>query len=52
MQWQTLDLKKVLGKKHPDTLGSMNNLVEVLQQQGKNEEAEQILRQASNESIL
>jgi len=42
MHRQTLDLKK---KEHPDTLGSMNNLALVLEQQGKYEEAEQMQRQ-------
>ncbi|KAK5203069.1 hypothetical protein LTR41_011191 [Exophiala xenobiotica] len=43
---QTLDLKnKVLGEKHPSTLGSMNNLAVVLGQQGKYEEAEEMQRQ-------
>lgn len=43
MHQQELNLtKKVVGEEHPDTLGSMNNLAEVLQQQGKHEEAEQV----------
>ncbi|XTI89187.1 purine and uridine phosphorylase [Cenococcum geophilum] len=43
---QTLELKKkVLGREHPDTLNSMNNLAVVLGNQGKYEEAEQIFRQ-------
>jgi len=36
---------KVLGEKHPDTLGSMNNLAEVLRSQGKYDEAESMHRQ-------
>jgi hypothetical protein len=32
--------EKVLGRDHPDTLTSMNNLVLVLDSQGKYEEAE------------
>ena len=41
MDRQTLQLKeKVLGKEHPDTLGSMNNLASSLRQQGKFAEAE------------
>ncbi|KJZ70980.1 hypothetical protein HIM_09635 [Hirsutella minnesotensis 3608] len=38
--------KKVLGKEHPETLGSMNNLARVLQSLGKYEEAERLHRQA------
>ena len=38
--------EKLLGKEHPDTLGSMNNLAEVLSIQGNYEEAERIHRQA------
>jgi len=34
--------EKVLGKEHPDTLTSVNNLAFVLQDQGKYEEAEQM----------
>ena len=36
----------MLGKEHPDTLTSKNNLAEVLSSQGNYEEAEQIHRQA------
>jgi hypothetical protein len=35
----------VLGKEHPDTLTSMNNLALVLSDQGKYEQAEEIQRQ-------
>ncbi|KAI8632211.1 kinesin light chain [Xylariaceae sp. FL1651] len=43
---QTLQIKEgVLGREHPDTLKSMNNLALVLQDQGKYEEAETIHRQ-------
>jgi hypothetical protein len=35
----------VLGLEHPDTLISMSNLAAVLDEQGKHEEAETILRQ-------
>jgi len=43
---QTLMLKeKVFDKEHPSTLGSMNNLAEVLRSQGKYEKAEQMNRQ-------
>ena len=38
--------EKMLGKEHPDTLTSMNNLAEVLSQQGKYEEAEEMHGQA------
>ncbi|TVY62681.1 Nephrocystin-3 [Fusarium oxysporum f. sp. cubense] len=37
--------EKVLGKEHPDTLSSMNNLALALQDQGKYGEAEKIHRQ-------
>ncbi|KAK4653773.1 hypothetical protein QC762_0087050 [Podospora pseudocomata] len=47
MHRQALQLsEKVLGKEHPHTLGSMNNLALVLYSQGKYEEAEQIHQQA------
>ena len=36
----------MLGKEHPSTLTSMNNLVSVLKDQGKFEQAEEMLRQA------
>jgi len=46
MNQQALQLKeKVLGKEHPDTLGSMNNLASSLRRQGKFAEAETIDRQ-------
>ena len=38
--------EKALGKEHPDTLISVNNLALVLQYQGKHEEAEQMNRRA------
>ncbi|KAL2018281.1 hypothetical protein VTK56DRAFT_985 [Thermocarpiscus australiensis] len=38
--------KKVLGKEHPDTLTSMNNLALVLRRQRKYKEAKQMHRQA------
>jgi tetratricopeptide (TPR) repeat protein len=45
MYRQTLKLKeKALGKEHPNTFGSMNNLALVLDSQGKYEEAEQMHR--------
>lgn len=47
MQRQALRLsEKVLGKEHPLTLTSMNNLSLVLRDQGKYEEAEATQRQA------
>ncbi|KAK3383706.1 hypothetical protein B0T24DRAFT_645911 [Lasiosphaeria ovina] len=47
MYRQALELnEKVLGREHPSTLDSMNNLGLVLGSQGKYEEAEQIHRQA------
>ena len=36
----------VLGEEYPDTLMSMNNLAEVLRDQGKYEAAEEMQRQA------
>jgi protein involved in temperature-dependent protein secretion len=43
---QTLQLREtVLGKDHPDTLGSINNLAVLLWQQGKYVEAEALHRQ-------
>ncbi|KID85971.1 kinesin light chain [Metarhizium guizhouense ARSEF 977] len=46
MYRQTLQLKeKVLGKEHPSTLSSMNNLALVLSYLGKYEEAKQMHRQ-------
>ncbi|KAL6713032.1 hypothetical protein ACLMJK_009428 [Lecanora helva] len=46
--------KRILGKKHPSTLTSMNNLAGVLESLGKYEEAEDIHRQelALSESVL
>ncbi|KAK3352633.1 hypothetical protein B0T25DRAFT_189556 [Lasiosphaeria hispida] len=47
MHRQALQLyEKMLGKEHPSTLSSMNNLALVLDSQGKYEEAEQMHRQA------
>ncbi|KAK2589658.1 hypothetical protein QQS21_012665 [Conoideocrella luteorostrata] len=44
--WQALQLcREVLGKEHPDTLISMNNLASVLSDLGKDEEAEKMHRQ-------
>ena len=40
------ETEKMLGKEHPDTLASMNDLAEVLSSQGNYEEAGQIHRQA------
>ena len=42
--------EKVLGKEHPSTLTSVDNLALVLQDQGKYEEAEQMNRRALNDS--
>lgn len=43
---QNLDIsERVLGREHPDTLTSMNNLALTLDYQGKHEEAEKINRQ-------
>jgi Tetratricopeptide repeat len=43
---QVLRLREtVLGKEHPDTLASMNNLAEIPSDQGKYEQAEEIHRQ-------
>ncbi|KAK8036751.1 hypothetical protein PG994_015248 [Apiospora phragmitis] len=55
MDRQTLALKEtVLGREHPDTLGSMNNLAIVLEMQGKYSEAEEMHRQtlALTETVL
>jgi tetratricopeptide (TPR) repeat protein len=55
MKCQTLALKEtVLGREHPDTLASMNNLAQVLVRQGKYEEAEAMNRQtmALKETVL
>ncbi|KAJ6256896.1 hypothetical protein Dda_7779 [Drechslerella dactyloides] len=38
------DRKKILGKQHPDTLRSMNDLGQALRNQGKYKEAEEIYR--------
>ncbi len=38
--------EKMLGKEHPSTLTSMNNLASVLSRQGKYDEAEEMHRQA------
>jgi tetratricopeptide (TPR) repeat protein len=47
MHGQTIWLREtVLGKEHPDTLTSINNLAQVLSRRGKYEEAEKIYRQA------
>ncbi|KAK0639874.1 hypothetical protein B0T16DRAFT_383637 [Cercophora newfieldiana] len=47
MHRQALQLyEKVLGKEHPSTLASMNNLALVFDNQGKHKEAEQMNRQA------
>ena len=47
-------MKRVLGKEHPFTLTSMNNLALVLSSQGNYKEAEQIHRQelALTEKVL
>ncbi|RYO95235.1 hypothetical protein DL764_007720 [Monosporascus ibericus] len=46
MHRQALALREaVLGREHPDTLTSMNNLASVLDSQGKYDEAEQMHRQ-------
>ncbi|WQF90432.1 Putative tetratricopeptide-like helical domain superfamily [Colletotrichum destructivum] len=46
MHQQALKLKKkVLGPENPPLLNSINNLAEVLQRQGKYDEAEQMHRQ-------
>jgi len=40
IHWQTLELREmVLGRKHPNTLNSMNNLALVFRRQGKYLEA-------------
>jgi tetratricopeptide (TPR) repeat protein len=46
--------ESLLGKEHPDTLGSMNNLAKLLQSRGKYNEAEPIYRQtlALREKVL
>jgi hypothetical protein len=42
MQQETLTAgERVLGKEHPDTLKSRNNLANVLNQRGNHEQAEQ-----------
>lgn len=46
MHGQALALRQtVLGKEHPDTLTSMDNLASVLSRQGSYDEAERIHRQ-------
>jgi tetratricopeptide (TPR) repeat protein len=46
MHRQTLELRrKVLGREHPDTLTSMNNLARMLSEQGKYKEAETMHQQ-------
>src|SRR2546423_4994648 len=46
MHRQTLRLwETVLGKEHPDTFASMNNLASMLRDQGKYEQAEEMHRQ-------
>jgi hypothetical protein len=46
MHRRTLGLREtVLGKEHPDTLTTMNNLANVLSDQGKYEQAEEMHRQ-------
>ncbi|KAK4113213.1 hypothetical protein N656DRAFT_789251 [Canariomyces notabilis] len=53
MHRQALGLReKVLGKEHPSTLTSMNNLASVLNSQGKYKEAERIHRQALGLRVL
>ena len=55
MHRQTLTLREtVLGKEHPNTLTSMNNLAGVLSHQGKYEEAEEMHRRtlALSETVL
>jgi hypothetical protein len=45
MYRQALTLSEtVLGKEHPDTLMSMNNLADILSSQGKYEQAEELYR--------
>ena len=46
LQLETGLRETVLGKEHPDMLGSTNNLAWVLSDQSKCEEAEEIYRQA------
>ncbi|KAN0102737.1 hypothetical protein V8E51_011050 [Hyaloscypha variabilis] len=44
--WRALELKKLaLGEHHPDTIGSMNNLAVVYEQQGENAKAETLQQQ-------
>ncbi|KAH7116615.1 P-loop containing nucleoside triphosphate hydrolase protein [Dactylonectria estremocensis] len=55
MNRRALDAReKVLGREHPSTLTSVNNLASVLQDQGKYEEAEQMNRRAldAKEKVL
>ncbi|RKK34469.1 hypothetical protein BFJ67_g13747 [Fusarium oxysporum f. sp. cepae] len=47
MHRETLEVReKVLGKEHPYTLNSMNNLATVLEKMGEYEEAEKMHRKA------
>jgi len=46
LQLETRLKETVLGKEHPDILGSINNLALVLSDQGKYEEAGERYRQA------
>ncbi|KAH7131167.1 P-loop containing nucleoside triphosphate hydrolase protein [Dactylonectria macrodidyma] len=55
MNRRALEIREmVLGREHPDTLISINNLASVLQYQGKYEEAEQMNRRAldASEKVL
>ncbi|KAK5268335.1 hypothetical protein LTR40_014288, partial [Exophiala xenobiotica] len=46
LYWETLQLReKILGKDHPDTLISMNNLARLLESQGKYNTAEPLYRE-------
>jgi tetratricopeptide (TPR) repeat protein len=38
--------QELLGREHPETLASMNNLADILSDQGEYEEAEEMHRQA------
>jgi hypothetical protein len=48
MLQQTVSLKKVLGDNHPDMIVSINNLVIVLEGQGKYAEAEKLRQQGKH----
>ena len=49
MHRRALELKeKVLGKEHPSTLTSMNNMALVVGSQGKYEEAEEMKRRSQD----